>query len=93
MAFNPYQDKYRPSLINTHDQYVVNAFGQAGSVMNDTGCDPTSFLEIKYDGEGNVRRIWDDAIVQSLSERERLRLFPQLNGLFKLAFNNRLYPV
>jgi hypothetical protein len=93
MAFNPYSEKYRPSLINTHDQYVVNAFDQAGAVMNETGCDPTAFLEIKYDGGGNVRRIWDDQRVNDLSERERLRLFPQLNGLFKLAVNNKLYPL
>jgi hypothetical protein len=93
MAFNPYLDKYKPSLINTHDLYVVNAFDQAQSTMNAQGCDPTAFLEIKYDGGGNIRRIWDDAVVQTLPERERLRLFPQLNGLFKLAMNNRLYPL
>ena len=93
MAFNPYHGIYKPELVTIHDTYVVNAFDQAGSVMNDTGCDLTAFLEIWYDGGGNVRRIWDDAIVQSLSERERLRLFPQLNGLFKLAVNNILYPV
>jgi hypothetical protein len=92
MAFNPYHDIYRPELVTIHDTYVVNAFQQAQDELNNLSCDPTAFLEIKYDGGGNIRRIWDDQIVQSLSERERLRLFPQLNGLFKLAINNRLYP-
>ena len=91
MAFNPYQDKYRPSLINTHDQYIVNAFNQAQNELASFGCDYTAFLEIYYDGS-QIQRIWDGAQVQSLPERERLRLFPQLNGLFKLAMNNRLYP-
>jgi hypothetical protein len=91
MAFNPYNEKYRPALINIHDTYVVNAFQQAGDAMNEQGCDQTAFLELRYI-EGQIRRIWDDAFVQSLPERERLRLFPQLNGLFKLAMNNRFYP-
>jgi len=92
MAANPYHDIYRPELITIHDAYVVNAFQQAQDQLLDNSCDPTAFLEIKYDGGGRIRRIWDDQVVQSLSERERLRLFPQLNGLFKLAINNRLYP-
>jgi len=91
MALNPYHDIYRPELITIHDTYVVNAFQQAQDELSSFGCDLTAFLEIKYDG-GTIRRIWDDQIVQSLSERERLRLFPQLNGLFKLAINNKLYP-
>ena len=91
--FNPYHDLYRPELVTIHDTYVVNAFQQAQDELNNLSCDATAFLEIKYDGGGQIRRIWDDAVVQSLSERERLRLFPQLNGLFKLAINNRLYPL
>ena len=90
---NPYHDLYRPELVTIHDTYVVNAFQQAQDEMNTLSCDQTAFLEIKYDGGGQIRRIWDDSPVQSLSERERLRLFPQLNGLFKLAINNRLYPL
>jgi len=92
MAANPYHDIYRPELITIHDTYVVNAFQQAQDELLNFGCDPVAFLEIKYDGGGRIRRIWDDQEVQTLTERERLRLFPQLNGLFKLAFNNRLYP-
>ena len=91
MAFNPYQDTYKPSLINTHDKYVVNAFNQAQNELTSFGCDNVAFLEIKFDGS-QIVRIWDSTIVQSLPERERLRLFPQLNGLFKLAMNNKLYP-
>jgi hypothetical protein len=90
---NPYHDIYKPELVTIHDTYVVNAFQQAQDELNNLSCDQTAFLEIKYDGGGNIRRIWDDQVVQSLSERERLRLFPQLNGLFKLAINNRLYPL
>jgi hypothetical protein len=88
---NPYQDIYKPELITIHDTYVVNAFQQAQDDLVNFGCDPAAFLEIKFDGS-KIRRIWDDQEVQTLSERERLRLFPQLNGLFKLAINNKLYP-
>ena len=91
MAFNPYQDTYKPSLINTHDKYVAAAFNQAQNELVSFGCDNVAFLEIRFDGS-QIQRIWDGAQVQSLPERERLRLFPQLNGLFKLAMNNRLYP-
>jgi len=91
--FNVYSEKYKPSLDNIHEVYIVNAFDLAQTTMAEQGCDATAFLEIKYDGGGQIRRIWDDSVVQSLSERERLRLFPQLNGLFKLAMNNRLYPL
>jgi hypothetical protein len=90
---NPYHDTYSPKLVSIHDVYVVNAFQQAQDELSNLSCDPTAFLEIKYDGGGNIRRIWDDSVVQSLSERERLRLFPQLNGLFKLAVNNKIYPL
>jgi hypothetical protein len=89
---NLYHDTYLPKLITIHDTYVVNAFQQAQDELNNLSCEPTAFLEIKY-LEGQIRRIWDDSVVQNLSERERLRLFPQLNGLFKLAINNRLYPL
>ena len=91
MAFNPYHDTYRPELVVIHDNYVANAFQQAQDELSTYGCDPTAFLEIRFDGT-QILRIWDGIVVQSLPERERLRLFPQLNGLFKLAFNNRLYP-
>jgi hypothetical protein len=90
---NPYRDTYRPELITIHDTYVVNAFQQAQDELAAYSCDATSFLEIYYDGGASIKRIWDGQDVQSLSERERLRLFPQLNGLFKLAMNNRLYPL
>jgi hypothetical protein len=90
---NVYNEKYHSELINIHDTYVVIAFQQAQDELSNLSCDQTAFLEIRYDGGGNVRRIWDDQRVQDLSERERLRLFPQLNGLFKLAMNNRLYPL
>jgi hypothetical protein len=92
MAANPYHDIYRPELITIHDAYVVNAFQQAQDELLNYGCDPAAFLEIRYDGGGHIQRIWDGQEVQTLPERERLRLFPQLNGLFKLVFNNRLYP-
>jgi hypothetical protein len=91
MAFNPYHDIYKPDLITIHDDYIVSAFQQAQDELSIFGCDPAAFLEIKFDGS-KIRRIWDNQEVQSLTERERLRLFPQLNGLFKLSFNNRLYP-
>jgi len=89
---NPYHDTYLPKLVSIHDTYVVNAFQQAQEQLNDLSCAPTAFLEIYYEG-GRIRRIWDNLEVQSLSQRERLRLFPQLNGLFKLAVNNLIYPV
>lgn len=91
MAFNPYPT-YREELITIHDNYVVDAFSQAATSMSEQGCDSTAFLEIYYQ-EGKIFRIWDSAEVQVLSQRERLRLFPQLNGLYKLAMNNRLYPL
>jgi len=89
---NLYHDTYLPKLIIIHDILVVNAFQQAQEQLNDLSCDLTAFLEIYYQ-EGRIRRIWDDSEVQSLSQRERLRLFPQLNGLFKLAVNNLIYPL
>ena len=92
MAFNPYHDIYRPELQTIHDNYVANAFQQAQAELAAYSCDPAAFLEIRYDGGGNIQRIWDGQNVQTLPERERLRLFPQLNGLFKLVFNNRIYP-
>jgi len=93
MPFNPYHDTYRPELNTIHDNYVVNAFQQAQDELAAYSCDVAAFLEIYYDGGGKIKRIWDSQDVQTLSERERLRLFPQLNGLFKLAYNNRIYPV
>lgn len=91
MAYNPYHDVYRPELVSIHDNYIVNAFDQAQNELASYSCDPTAFLELYFDGS-QIIRIWDGAAVQALPERERLRLFPQLNGLFKLTFNNRLYP-
>lgn len=90
MAANPYHT-YQGELILIHDNYVVNAFQQAQDEMNAFGCDPCAFLELRY-VENQIIRIWDGAVVQSLTERERLRLFPQLDGLFKLGINNKLYP-
>lgn len=88
---NLYRDVYRPELQTIHDTYVVDAFEKAQNDLVDFGCDVAAFLEIKFDGN-KIQRIWDGQEVQTLPERERLRLFPQLNGLFKLAINNKLYP-
>lgn len=90
MPANPY-DIFRDQLIDIHDTVVVNAFDNAATTLNAYGCDQTAFLELYFDGT-KIVRIWDSTNVSSLPERERLRLYPQLNGLFKLAMNNKLYP-
>lgn len=91
MALNIYDAKYFPELETLRDDYIIDAFSNAETTMNSNGCPSCAFLELKFQG-GKIVRAWDATQVSILSAAERLRLFPQLNGLFKLGMDNLFYP-
>jgi hypothetical protein len=70
---------------------ILAAWDDARAELITQGAPDTYFLEINFTG-GRVRRTFDNAAVNSLSQAEQLRLYPQLGGLFNLAMRNLLYP-
>jgi hypothetical protein len=70
---------------------ILAAFTAAQIELATQGAPVTYFLEIYWD-TGRIKRIFDDARVDSLPAAEQLRLYPQLGGLFNLAMRNLLYP-
>jgi len=70
---------------------ILAAFTAAQAELITQGAPTTYFLEIYFD-TSRIKRVFDDARVDTLSEAEQLRLYPQLGGLFNLAMRNLLYP-
>ena len=70
---------------------IAAAWGDAQAELSTQGAPVTYFLEIYWD-TGRIKRVFDDARVNTLPAAEQLRLYPQLGGLFNLAMRNLLYP-
>jgi len=88
---NPYPTIY--SNLSQQSLDILAAFTNAGTELNSIGVTAVVlYLEIYYDGGGNIRRRWDDTRVNVLPNIEQLRLFPQLGGLFIEASKVILYP-
>ena len=88
---NPYPTIYGDLSQQSLD--ILAAFTNAGTELQTAGVTTVViYLEIYYDGSGNIRRRWDDTRVNALSNIEQLRLFPQLGGLFIEASKVTLYP-
>jgi hypothetical protein len=85
-----------PTLYDDLEQQsldILAAFTNAGNKLATQGVTTVVFYgEIYYDGGGLIRRRYDDTRVNALPSLEQLRLFTQLNGLFKAASNTLLYP-
>lgn len=90
-ANNPF-----PSIYDKQEQLsfdILAAFTNAGAELQTAGVTVVvQYLEIYYDGGGNIRRRYDDTRVNVLPSLEQLRLYPQLNGLFIEAAKTTLYP-
>jgi len=88
---NPYPTIYGDLFQQSLD--ILAAFTNAGTELQTAGVTiVVLYLEIYYDGSGSIRRRWDDVRVNTLSNIEQLRLFPQLGGLFIEASKVILYP-
>jgi len=70
---------------------ILAAWDDARTELITQGAPQTYFLEIYFD-TSRIKRTFDGAAVNSLSQAEQLRLYPQLGGLFNLAMRNLLYP-
>ena len=70
---------------------ILAAWSAAQTELVTQGAPVTYFLEIYWDS-ARIKRIFDDARVNTLPAAEQLRLYPQLGGLFNLAMRNLLYP-
>ena len=70
---------------------ILAAWNDARAELITQGAPETYFLEIYFD-TSRIKRTFDGAAVNSLSQAEQLRLYPQLGGLFNLAMRNLLYP-
>jgi hypothetical protein len=69
---------------------ILAAFTDATTELSTQGAPTTYFLEIYWD-TSRIKRVFDDARVNTLPAAEQLRLYPQLGGLFNLAMRNLLY--
>ena len=63
---------------------VTGAFTDAQTELSTIGAPQVQYLEIFFDGS-KIYRAWDSQRVDGLSLSEQLRLYPQLDGLFKKA--------
>lgn len=88
MAVN-YSDFF--TQLQTLDTDINNSWGLAQSELGTQGAPDTIFLELNYSG-GKILRLWDGSQVNGLPQSEQLRLYPQLNGLFKKAMLALLMP-
>lgn len=83
MPATQYQTKLtRLNAYATND--VTGAFTDAQNELQNLGAPPVQYLEIYWDG-GKIYRAWDGQRVDALPLSEQLRLYPQLDGLFKKA--------
>lgn len=63
---------------------VTGAFTDAQTELSNIFAPNVQYLELYFDG-ANIRRAWDGEKVDGLPLSEQLRLYPQLDGLFKKA--------
>lgn len=89
MPSNFYTQFYTASTLTRTE--ILNAWIEAKDELVAQGAPDTWFLEINFTG-GKIRRTYDDNMVETLSESEQRRLYPQLNGLFQRAVFNLLMP-
>lgn len=83
MPTSQYQAKLaRLNAYTTND--VTGAFTDAQTELVNIAAPTVQYLEIYFDGS-HVRRAWDGEKVDTLPLSEQLRLYPQLDGLFKKA--------
>lgn len=73
------------------DTTITSAWNNAQSELGTQNPPNTYFLEISWE-DGKIRRTYDGSQVSGLSKAEQLRLYPQLNGLFKKAMLALLMP-
>lgn len=86
---NPYQDK----LAILNDQVTVDllpAFVDAQVELQNASAPNTYYLELFFDGK--IRRAWDGVQMDTVTGSELLRLYPQLDGLFKKAIYKISFP-
>jgi hypothetical protein len=89
MPYFPFADYV--TALQDEQTAIQGEWTDAQTVLNSNGAPDTVYLEIKFEG-GKIVRTSDGAQVSSLPDSEKLRLNPQLNGLFKLAMHNLLLP-
>lgn len=63
---------------------VTGAFTDAQTELGNISAPTVQYLELFYDGS-KICRAWDGEKVDTLPLSEQLRLYPQLDGLFKKA--------
>lgn len=89
MAYDPYPG-YALTLTTTHTN-IINAFTQAENQLIAQGCTNTAYIDLTFDGLKIVRRS-DGTQVSTLPQHEIFILYGHLDGLFKTAMNNHLFP-
>lgn len=89
MPSNFYTQFYTASTLTETE--IINAWIDARDELNAQGAPDTWYLEINYTS-GKIRRTYDDTEVNTLSDSEQRRLYPQLNGLFQKAVFALLMP-
>jgi hypothetical protein len=84
-------DIYANNLAGVHDSVVI-AYDQARSVLMDHGAPTTAHLDLIWNVDDNkIYRRQDFADMNAVSDADKLKLYYQLSGLFKIAMNNKLY--
>lgn len=86
---NPFAPKLT-RLQNQANNDILIAFTNARAELQNISAPTVYYLELYYDGK--VRRAYDGTDVETLSLSEQYRLYWQLDGLFKKAFNALTYP-
>ena len=89
MPANSYQPKKLRLDAQINDK-LLNAFVDAQVELQNASAPTTYYLELFYDGK--IRRAWDGTQMDSVSGAELLRLYPQLDGLFKKAIYKISFP-
>lgn len=86
MPANTYQAKQDRLNALINDK-IIPAFQDAQALLQNMSAPTTYYLELFYDGK--IRRAYDGLNLDSVgNSTEILRLYPQLDGLFKKAMNN-----
>lgn len=85
-----YSDKYS-RVSNQANNKIIGAFADAETELNSASAPITEYLELQWDGDF-IRRGWDNEKVTNLTLSEQLRLYPQLDGLFKKAIYALILP-
>ena len=77
--------------LNIIHETVITAWPDAESHLADSGCSPTAYIDIGYH-DGVIYRLADGVRITDLPQSLQLFYYPRLNQLFKLAYNNKIYP-